>query len=101
MKFPKQVTIGGTKIKVVLSDLMDDFGTFNSEKLVIKLRKGTYTEMYETLRHELVHASLFVSGVSFSERYDEEVIVRCLENLFWPCWEKLEKTLRPCRTTKQ
>lgn len=45
----------------------------------------------ETLRHEMIHAALAVGGVSFAVEYDEEVIVRCLDSIFFPAWDKLTK----------
>jgi len=53
--------------------------------------KNNLPMVAETLRHEMVHAALAVGGVSFSVEYDEEVIVRCLDSLFFPAWDKLTK----------
>ena len=94
MKLPKTITIGCTKIKIVIKDGFEDYGQFDSEKMIISLRKSDFDPMFETLRHEITHASLFIGGISFMEKYDEEVVVRCLENLFWPCWNKLTKNMK-------
>jgi hypothetical protein len=39
----------------------------------------------------MIHAALAVGGVSFAVEYDEEVIVRCLDSIFFPAWDKLTK----------
>jgi hypothetical protein len=48
----------------------------------------------ETMRHEVLHASLSMSGVAFAEKFDEESLVRAMENIFFPCWERLEPKLK-------
>jgi hypothetical protein len=34
-----------------------------------------------------------MSGVSFSDKYDEENVVRAIENIFFPAWNALHKKL--------
>ena len=43
----------------------------------------------ETLRHEIMHAALNISGVAFMEGFQEEAVVRCFEDIFFPAWHKL------------
>jgi Zn-dependent peptidase ImmA (M78 family) len=49
--------------------------------------------MRETLRHEMLHAALHVSGVSFLERYEEETVVRAIENIYFPAWDGIKAKL--------
>lgn len=44
--------------------------------------------MRVTLRHELMHAALSISGIAYIDRLPEEAIVRCFDNLFFPAYEK-------------
>jgi len=48
----------------------------------------------ETLNHEMMHAAFEVSGVSHLKHYEEECIVRCLENIHKPAWSKLLAKLK-------
>ena len=34
-----------------------------------------------------------ITGVAWSERYEQEVVVRALENVFYPAWRKVEKRI--------
>jgi hypothetical protein len=36
----------------------------------------------------MLHASLYVAGVAFMDGYQDEPVVRAIENLFFPAWEK-------------
>jgi hypothetical protein len=47
-----------------------------------------------TLRHEMVHAALAIGGVAFSESMEEEAIVRCMDELFFPAWDRVAKRYR-------
>jgi len=96
-KIPTHCYIGGIKFRIIVA-LIDggDFGrmVFDEKKILIStLCLAKASLMRETLRHEVLHASLHVSGVSFSERYDEENIVRAMDHIFFPCWEKLHAKL--------
>ena len=91
----KRVTIGGVKIrvKVVRSD---DWGGYRHDDRVIEIGQmatGSRRDYIETLRHEMTHAALQIGGVGFSDVYDEESIVRCLETIFWPAWSRVSKRL--------
>jgi Zn-dependent peptidase ImmA (M78 family) len=97
MKLPRNVTIGGIKFKVVIAALDDgDFGRmcFDERKIVISDECADFKTQLETLRHEMLHAALHVSGVSFSQRYDEENIVRAIEHLFFPAFHKVTFNLK-------
>jgi hypothetical protein len=95
MKIPKKINIGGLafKVRFVKFDC-DDYGRMDFDQRLILVNhsiKHNMPMVVETIRHEMVHASLAVGGVSFSVDYDEEVIVRCLDSIFFPAWDKLTK----------
>lgn len=96
-KLPKHVMIGGQKFRIVIGTLDNgDYGRmyFDERKIVIStacLSKSSI--LRETLRHEVLHASLHISGVSFLERYEEETIVRAMETIFFPAWDSIHKQL--------
>lgn len=92
---PKQVKIGGREIRVVVES-MDEWGTYCHDTATITLSPKTLSKssiLRETLRHEMLHAALQISGVGFMERYDEEPIVRCMDKIFWPAWDRVRKQL--------
>jgi hypothetical protein len=67
---------------------------FDERRIVINticLAKASL--LRETLRHEILHAALHVSGVSFLERYDEEALVRAIDHIFFPAWDTVKAKL--------
>jgi len=90
---PKSVVLGGQRIKVRVVKNMEDWGDYNHDDKVIRINARCVDipgELRSTLRHELVHAALNIGGVGFSKGFEEECVVRCLEQLFFPMWDKLE-----------
>lgn len=89
--------IGGQKFRIAVGILENgDFGRmyFDERKIVIStacLAKASL--LRETLRHEILHAALHISGVSFLERYEEETLVRAMDHIFFPAWSKLHDQL--------
>lgn len=88
-KWPTSVEIGGRCFQVIRCDI-EDFGQmrFDHSQILISDRRSK-AEQWTTLRHEMMHAALHVGGVSHCENYNEEAVVRCLENLFFPAWQSL------------
>tara|TARA_R110000765_G_scaffold222044_1_gene326159 strand:- start:539 stop:835 length:297 start_codon:yes stop_codon:yes gene_type:complete len=94
MKLPKSITIGGVRIRIRLRDLSDDdcYGMYSHRRKLITIDKTLKgKELHGTIRHEMLHASLAVSGLSFSESYEEESLVRCMDEIFFPAWERFLK----------
>ena len=89
--------IGGHRIRIEVADVGDDWGRSDFEGRVISVSVkacGTKKNLRETLRHEMMHIALSCGGVTWAEKWDEELVVRCLENLFWPAWDRMERSLR-------
>lgn len=92
---PASATVGGHKVKIELVEEVDEDGSwahYVHDKKLIRianraLRKG---EFKKTLRHEMVHAALRIGGVAFSDYMEEESVVRCMDELFFPAWETLQ-----------
>jgi hypothetical protein len=40
-----------------------------------------------------MHAALDISGVGFAESMDQESVVRCFDEIFFPAYEKLREKL--------
>lgn len=79
------ITIGGKKLSIVWADI-EEFGTYCHDSACIALNsnlKGDAMTAMDTLRHELMHAALAISGVGFGiTQEQEEQIVRCMESIF-------------------
>jgi len=96
-KVPTHCYIGGIKFRIIVAPIDGgDFGRmqFDEKKILINticLAKASL--LRETLRHEMLHAALSVSGVAFMERYDEEAIVRAVDHIFNPSWDKMHAKL--------
>jgi len=91
---PKSVAICGKTIRFVYEEGMDDFGTYLHDESTIKLAgrvKQNRKLLKDTIRHEMMHAVLWITGVAFLERFEEETLVRCMDEVFFPVWEKFCK----------
>ena len=88
---PRSVVIAGHRIRIRIVDgreLDGVYGDWSGERKEIRLARGEDL-MVATLRHEMMHAALDLSGVGWCKRYQEEAIVRCMDEIFWPAWERL------------
>jgi len=43
----------------------------------------------------MLHAALDVSGLTYIKTFEEEAIVRCIDNIFHPAWDATRKLLIP------
>lgn len=94
MRLPKTVRVAGQVVQILREDLSDDglFGYYSHDRKVIILAKDLKDKvLLNTLRHELMEASLCISGVGFCESMEQEAIVRCMEEVFFPVWERIQK----------
>ena len=93
MNFPKHISIGGLKVKLTIVENLEDFGSFSLDDLTIAIRKGNTKDMVDTLRHEMMHAAFAIGGIGHSKPFEEvdEGVVRCLDHLFFPAWNKLQQ----------
>lgn len=93
---PKSVIVGGVRISIVVDPDMENWGEYRSDDKKIALATKTLTKkqtIRETLRHEILHASLDIAGLSYLTAYQEEAIVRCIDNIFHPAWDKTRNQL--------
>jgi len=94
MPLPKSVLIAGQPIKIKLAELDDCFGQYRHDDRVILINKELNGWTLETtLRHEMLEASLLLSGVGWCENYEQEAVVRCMDEVFFPAWERTQKRL--------
>jgi hypothetical protein len=97
LNIPDHVMIGGCEFNIEVAHIQSgEYGLmhFDDRKIVISticLQKRSV--LRATLRHEILHAALHMSGVSFSDNYEEEVIVRAVENIFFPAWDEFKMKL--------
>lgn len=96
IKPPAFVVIGGRKITIHVDPKLEAWGEYHSDdrKIILASRSlDKQSTLRETLRHEILHASLDIAGLSYLTKYQEEAIVRCIDNIFYPAWDKVRKQL--------
>jgi len=99
MKLPKTASIGGRRIKIIVESFKGadsgTFGEYSHDDKVIQINTGLSDDVIlDTLRHEMMEASLFISGLAWAERYEQEPVVRCMEEIFFPAWEAILKRIK-------
>ena len=83
-----KVTVLGTEIEVRVEELQDLHGHFDADKLLIRMDTKR-KQQSETFLHEVMHAALFVSGLTeIMGEEREEAVVRCLEHALFPLYGK-------------
>lgn len=98
MNTPKSITMAGIRVRIRFRDLGDDdcYGIYSHRRKLITIDKTLKgKELIDTIRHEMIHAALGISGLAFCEAYEEEAIVRCMDEIFFPAWERFLKRFNP------
>jgi hypothetical protein len=95
---PAFISIGGRRIAIRIDPKLEAWGEYHADEREIVRASRTLEKqstMRETLRHEILHASLDIAGLSYLTTYQEEATVRCIDNIFHPAWDKVRKQLIP------
>jgi len=92
MKLPSSVKIAGQRIKIKVGKLDDAYGQYEHDNRIIWISNSIKDDKIkiETLRHEMMEATLLISGVGWAENLQTECIVRCMEEIFFPAWESIK-----------
>lgn len=98
-EIPKSIRIGGRQVKITIVEDLEEYGNFTEDTLTIQLKKADAETMRVTLRHELMHAALSISGIAYIDRLPEEAIVRALDSIFWPAYDSLTKRTWPTKNS--
>jgi hypothetical protein len=96
MTLPKTIRVAGQTVKIKLRDLSDEscYGFYShSRKMIFVHNDLDEYNTLTTLRHELMEASLCISGVGFCEKFEQEAVVRCMDEVFFPAYERLLKRI--------
>ena len=98
MHLPKTISIAGQRVKlerVPFNGDSPDFGMYLHDRKTIEINKNIKGKtLLHTIRHEMMEASLLISGVGWLENYDQEAIVRCMEEIFFPAWDLFLKKIQ-------
>ena len=71
------------------------YGLYFHDKKLIQINSNLRHKcLLETIRHEMMEASLLISGVGFLETYEQEAVVRCMEEIFFPAWALFLKRIK-------
>lgn len=94
MRSIKSVKIAGHRIAIKRQELDDCYGQYRHDERTILLDSAITGKVLRlTLRHEMIEASLLLSGVGWCESYEQEAVVRCMDEVFFPAWERIQKKL--------
>lgn len=97
-RIPKSMPIAGQKIKIEVKEFNGDlYGQFRFDKKTIDVdvKVAASKKLFmETMQHEVFEACLLLSGVGWGEKYDQEQIVRCKDELYHPAMARLEKQIK-------
>ena len=82
----KTITILGQKYKIVDKSMEDQLGECDPDKRVLSIDPKQNDDQYaSSTLHEIIHASLYISGLSFIlEEKLEEAVVRAVEHALHP-----------------
>ena len=98
MNLPKTVSIAGKRVKLEVVPLSGEdppYGLYFHDKKLIQINSSLrHKSLLETIRHEMMEASLLISGVGFLETYEQEAVVRCMEEIFFPAWALFLKRIK-------
>jgi hypothetical protein len=95
----KSITVAGHRVRIKIDpNLHDAWGEYDADAKCITVGLRVFDEpdkFAETVTHELVHAALALSGVSFAmDGRTEEAVVRCMEQIFLPALGKFNSQLK-------
>lgn len=86
--------VAGRRVRLVICDLDDTYGQYKHDLKTIEISRAIPDSVkLITIRHELMEAALLLSGVGFAEQYQQEQIVRCMEEIFFPAWDGFLKRI--------
>ena len=86
--------VAGRRVRLIFCDLDDTYGQYKHDQKTIEISRAIPdSAKIITIRHELMEAALLLSGVGFADRYEQEPVVRCMEEIFFPSWEGFLKRI--------
>jgi hypothetical protein len=92
MKRLQKIKVLGHKIKIEYKTWPDgQYGSCDPDSRTIKLSHACLDDdelHWSTLVHEVMHMVIGLTGISYMEGSNEEVYVRCVENLILPWIEE-------------
>jgi len=93
---PEKIRIGGISLAIRIEPTLDAWGEYHADKREILLSTKALAKastLRETLRHEMMHAALDIAGLTYLKDFEEEALVRCIDNIFHPAWDRVRKQL--------
>jgi hypothetical protein len=96
-QLPETVTIAGHNVELVVNSQVSAWGEFSCDEKKIRLSTRCLEEdeqLLPTIRHEMLHAAFSLSGISYLRKFEEEAVIRCLDEIFFPAWESFLETMK-------
>lgn len=92
-KVPKRYKIAGEWVRIRVARKLDGyFGYYDVEKREIVLAPHVARDralLRDTLWHETMESAFFLTGMAHAERFDQEPVIRMLEQIWKPAMERL------------
>jgi len=98
LRLPNHIELAGVKVAIRYRQMDDTFGEYHSNIRTIyvsQLAMRDAKTLLDTIKHEARHAILDLTGLAHLVRYEEEAIVRCMENLLDPAWDRFLTKYKP------
>jgi hypothetical protein len=87
LQWPKTISVAGRRVRLVFKPLDDLYGQYCHDERTIEINSELgYEDRLATIRHEMIEAALLITGVGFMTAYDQEPIVRCVDEVWYPDW---------------
>ena len=95
-QIPKDMKMAGRIIKIIIKYDLESWGEYHADLKEIHISHRALVKrktFIETIRHKMLHAALDICGLTYLKNYEEESIVRCIDNVFFPGWDKFRKLI--------
>jgi hypothetical protein len=79
--------VAGQRIKIKTTELDDSYGQYVHDRRTIYLNINLPEK-------EILPTSFHIAGISFCENFEEEACVRCIDEVFFPAYERILKRLK-------
>lgn len=92
----RKISLGGQAITLAVDPSQSEHGLthFDAKRFTFSEACLHDPELFRTtLRHEMQHMALLMGGPAWNMTDEEtESVIRCLDELFFPAWEKLNQS---------
>lgn len=97
VQHPRSIDVGGIRFRITSKGCPKDaygIADFEGRRILVNPdAHATLADLRSTLRHEVHHLAMMVSGQFWAKRVDQEVLTRVIENIYDPAVDRLDRAL--------